>query len=292
MKIGVILPTYKDIRGQWKLKFRDKSIPSMRNLRGLDFQFLINFQNYNPKEVELLYRMIDESTRSAITYSTIDYQPPVSMALIREKIAELDPSCDYFLCVDDDIIWQDGLRYKATIDYLRDHPSCGSLMCMGHRNAKQFGDNVVETNTGVWWTSKGLFLKNLPETNWLFCPDDVLKCTGTLEEVYAIYSRIELGYHAAKFYNFSTRHKPGRVDKDFKQRCLEKGRYDPEVDLHNPKFDGIKQTIRSKWSDPDWEYLDGKLPRRLHENYLAGGGKDLPVIVPVTVHKKELPLEM
>lgn len=271
MKVGMILPTYKDDNGKWKEVFLERMIPSLSNLRGLPIKFLVNFQRYSLDEIyqitEAMRSAFGEKFEIASCTSPSGYGAPPPMLQIREDTAHLDPTCDFYICADDDMKFNEGTagRYGQVLEYMEMNRRCGFVMAMGHLGGYRFGEDILETNEMIWWTNRGLFLRRLLEVSWLFAPWDALYCLGTLEETYAVYSRLELGYYGAKSFNFPVVHRATSVNsKDaFNKVASKKRRYDPEVDLHNPKFDCLLKHIQQRWDDPRWIYSNKSLPRGL-----------------------------
>jgi hypothetical protein len=265
--VSFIIPTYADKAGLWRKLFLEKMIPSLVNLKGFKFKLLINFMNYKLEDINEALYLIDQYTDMAeVRYSRKNYKPPVSMCWIRENICKLDPYADIYINMDDDLKFNNpsvAKAYGQVEEFMRINPKCGMVMCMGFLGGTPSGKNIVPTNDRIWNTRHGLFLRNVKEDDWLFVPKDGTKCKGGLEETYAVYSRMDLGYWGAKLMNVNVTHRTSKgIDK---QNFKPVERYNPETDIHNPTInsEGIGALIKKKWDDPQWEHSKKKLPNLL-----------------------------
>lgn len=269
MKAAFMVPVYKDDRGKCEELFINKMVPSFQHLDYdlCPIDILFNYQGFTTEEINSINSKINEVYGGKIKYAVNSYTPPVSMSKIREDTCSIDPTYDIYVCADDDMRFgkNSAESYLKILNYMRDNPKCGAVMAMGYLGGYHNKGNIVQAVEAMWWTNRGLFLRNLPEVPWLFCEHDVLKYAGTLEETYSVYCRFTKGYTGAKLFNVDTYHRATTIDETFDKYSKRKNRYSQDIDLHNPKYSGIKDAIREKWGDPKWEFNQKRLPIKLKE---------------------------
>jgi hypothetical protein len=267
MKVGMILPVYRDDRHYWYKNFVKKMIPSLFYLRNTPIKFLINFQRFGQSQVDQLIANMALSYGSSFQYGHIInyYEPPVSMSKIREDTAQIDPTCDIYICADDDMVFgrNASRRYNEIIKYMEETPKCGVVMALGYYGGNHTKEKIIDTYEMIWQTARGLFLRNVGDPGWVFVPPDSWECVGGLEDAYAVYSRFALGYTGAKTFCLDIISHGGKSDHRFEVANRKRGRYPIDTDIHNPKFDCITKLIRQKWEDPDWLLWRKRLPKGL-----------------------------
>ena len=262
-KVAVILPVFKDDYNKWYEFFVKRMIPSLNHLAGLPIIFLIGFQRFDDGEIDWLLKSMKQYLSDEFDFRFFSrcFPTPPSMFLIREEIAKLYNDSDFYIFWDDDMKFSPNvaIRYRQIIEFLIQNPRCGSVMATPH-SKKILPPGIERRDNIMWSTYSGLFLRNLKDQKWRVVNGDSLKCKGGLEDTYAIYSRMDLGYWAAKAYNVPVIHHATRIDDRFEETAEWKGRYPKEDDMHNPKNLDIIKLIMSKW-DENWFYKSGRIPR-------------------------------
>lgn len=272
MHIGMLIPTIADDKGKWREFFLNRMIPSLYTLRGFRFTMLLAFQRYSRVEASEVIRAV-QSHGVRVRHGFMREDHGKGMAGLREACAELMPDADAYICADDDMIFRTGSneRYWRCADYLTDNEACGAIMCMGALGGHAKGTKIHPSPEGAgwWWTNRGLFLRRIARTAWLFCPPDAHDMPGGYEECYAVYSRINRGYYPAKTYTVPVTHFSIAADnmQNFLATRHKKGeRYPVEEDIHNPSNQPILNLIRRKWDDPTWTMQAKRLPFGLKRN--------------------------
>jgi hypothetical protein len=271
LNVSGILPVTKDKNGKWLVLFAQLMITSLSVISGLDIEFLIGFQGFTEQERKNLIGMMAKSFGEGFKCKSFlhSYPEPVSMCKIREDIANLNTNADIYMVMDDDFIFKGNAkrRYEEIIEYMRVNPKCGAVMASSFFGGHRTFEKIYRPKSSNWWTNRGLFLRNLKDKSWRFTPEDSHAITGGLEESYSVLSRMAEGYYGAKTFYVDTHHEAARVDEGFLASSIKKGRYDPDLDIHNPKYGGILKLIRSKWDDPTWTFKSKRTPKAIRGRF-------------------------
>jgi hypothetical protein len=267
LDVSVILPIYNDGNNIWKY-FLDTMLPSLENFRGLPLTLLICFQRFTPGHVEGIIRLVKQTMGNSVKviYRSDYYPPPVSMCRIREDIACLNPNVDIYICWDDDMQFfkNISLRYREIIQYMVKYPRCGAVMATNHERQNKSLPSIDRRDHAMWATYGGLFLRNIKDQNWRFAPEDSHKLKGGLEETYSIFSRMDLGYWAAKAYYVPYYHEATFIGKKFTRTANRKNKYPKIEDIHYEKNLELIPLIKTKWNDPYWTYEYARTPRGIN----------------------------
>lgn len=271
MKVAVTVATYADKNEKW-LENWDKFLGSAHYLESPDWCWCVNFNGpWRDNDVSAIQKGLRQLFPRG-DFRTIrpgDYGHPPPMSRIREDTARLAPDATVYLLVDDDFVFRNGVSaaYARILSYMR-NGKCGVVMAAGHFGGWHSGNKIVRVSNVCWWTNRGLFLRNVGKkggAGWRFCPPPY-NLVGPFEEVRACFTRFARGYYGAKLFNVPVHHRAIAIDtpEKFLKGNERKGRYDADVDMHNPKFDDVTRHVRALYDDPTWKY-GHSLPRALRQ---------------------------
>lgn len=231
MKIGVVLPTYNDGKSWYKMLTRfSESLVHIAQVDNL--KFLVNYQNVDPTSYDDIIMSTLEDFIYAMNptweleYRVSDtYPKPISMVKIRNDCMMLDPNCDLYLFVDDDMKFNSGAGscYNEIISFFEEDPDLGMVMSAGYLGGYNYVGQLKYAVQKHWTVGKGLFIRNLhtsPESP--IYPASALEIhQGGYEEMLAAMEVVREGYKLATHFNNPTTHKvmPMDVGKDTNKEC-------------------------------------------------------------------------
>lgn len=240
MKIGVVLPTYND--GDKWYSMLTRFSESLVNIRDVDnLEFLVNYQNCDMSTYDDIIKSTLEDFVYAMnpTWGLIyrisePYAKPISMVKIRNDCMMLDPDCDLYLFVDDDMKFNSGAGdcYNEIIKFFEDDPELGMVMSAGYLGGYNYEHQLKYTVKKHWTVSRGLFIRNLrtcPESP--IYPASALQIhQGGYEEMLVAMEIVRSGRKMATHFNNPTTHKvmPMDVGKEANKDC----RYEDDQ-IHN-----------------------------------------------------------
>lgn len=239
-KIGVVLPTYND-GDQW-YQMLSRFTESLVHIREVDnLEFLVNYQNVDTKSYDdIMMSTLEDFIYSmnptwGLIYRVSDpYPKPISMVKIRNDCMMLDPDCDLYLFVDDDMKFNSGAGdcYNEIIKFFEDNDDLGLVMSAGFLGGYNYKNQLKYTVKKHWTVCRGLFIRNLRT-----CADSPIYPVSALsiheggyEEMIAAMEVIRKGYKMATHFNNPTTHKvmPMDVGKEANKDC----RYEDDQ-IHN-----------------------------------------------------------
>lgn len=240
MKIGVVLPTYNDGDKWYEMLTRfSESLVNIRNVDNL--KFLVNYQNCDTSTYDDIIMSTLEDFIYAmnptwkLVYRVSDpYPKPISMVRIRNDCMMLDPDCDIYLFVDDDMKFNSGAGdcYNEIIKFFEDDPELGLVMSAGHLGGYNYQHQLKYTVKKHWTVCRGLFVRNLRTcVESPIYPASALQIhQGGYEEMLVAMEVVRSGRKMATHFNNPTTHKvmPMDVGKDANKDC----RYEDDQ-IHN-----------------------------------------------------------
>lgn len=217
MRIGVVLPSYNYGFEGWSSNL-DRFIDSLDNLSEIDnFEFLCNFQNINSEDCHVVMgRLFSVIKRVNPTWSykyvwREDKYDEVSMVKIRNDCMMLDPECDIYLFVDDDMKFNPGaaLCYNDTISEFEKDPDLGLVMNAGFLGGYRYKRVLKYAVKKHWNTNKGLFIRNLHEQELspIYSKNVLIHHKGGCEDMIAAFEVIKHKKKLATYFNNPTTHK-------------------------------------------------------------------------------------
>lgn len=240
MKIGVVLPTYND--GDKWYEVLTRFSESLVNIRDVDnLKFLVNYQNCDTSTYDDIIMSTLEDFIYAmnptweLVYRISDpYPKPISMVRIRNDCMMLDPDCDIYLFVDDDMKFNSGAGdcYNEIIKFFEDDPELGLVMSASHLGGYNYQHQLKYTVKKHWTVCRGLFIRNLRTcAESPIYPASALQIhQGGYEEMLVAMEVVRSGRKMATHFNNPTTHKvmPMDVGKDANKDC----RYEDDQ-IHN-----------------------------------------------------------
>lgn len=226
MRIGVVLPTYKDTTGKW-FNMINRFLDSLQFISEVDgLVFLVNYQNVDPTYSDSTYiltKFEDVVYRTNPTWElnyvlSDPYPNPISMVRIRNDCMLLDPNCDLYLFIDDDMKFNKGAgaRYNQIIQFFNDDPDLGLVMSAGFLGGYNYIDNLKYAVKKHWTVCRGLFIRNIHTCNKSpIYPEAALQMhEGGYEEMLVAWEMVRRGFLMATHFNNPTTHKVMFMDKD------------------------------------------------------------------------------
>lgn len=240
MKIGVVLPTYNDGNKWYEMLTRFSE--SLVNIKDVDnLEFLVNYQNCDTSSYDdiimstledFIYQM--NPTWDMIYQISEPYPKPISMVKIRNDCMMLDPDCDIYLFVDDDMKFNSGAGdcYNEIIQFFQNEPDLGLVMSAGYLGGYNYKNQLKYAVQKHWTVCRGLFIRNLRTCNEspIYPASALTIHQGGYEEMIAAMEVVRRGYKMATHFNNPTTHKvmPIDVGKDANKDC----RYEDDQ-IHN-----------------------------------------------------------
>lgn len=271
MNIAVLLPIFNDPAGKWAERY-PKFLKGLQNLEGVygNWCWCLNMQHVDADTYARVPLEVEDATGHQVVYAYNEYAPPVQPGMIREHAADLvDPAWpDVYLSIDDDFVFRPGInaRYSEAVQAFEEDPKLGVLMCLGSLGGSGKGTEIYPRKEILWRTNRGEFLRNLKDEPWRYCEHDLFNVPGPIEDFYCACNRFARGYTGAVTYNTPVAYQCGRTDGGFLEANAKIGRYDPETDMHNPKYTkAVIEFISRKYGDPDFKYWNRRLPRSIRE---------------------------
>lgn len=150
---------------------------------------------------------------------------------IRQDTAYLDQNVKYYCLMDDDMILLDknkvsdesiGDQLLSCIDYLDNHPDCGSIVLDNSSKQGTRKSEITEVPIDYkCFVVNGLILRNTMSGNLV--PEDAYELVGRGEDMLAVAARLSQGYYPAKLSytsvlhseNHSFRPKAGKVQPSY-----------------------------------------------------------------------------
>lgn len=195
-------------------------LPSLSNMVELVdvTTWLINFQPpYTKDEIDEVVSTIKSYGFSIkYTYNEYDTSNNVPMCKIRNDTAKLMPEALIYGIVDDDMSFSgpspkcsktSGQQYLDAVRYMIDHKKCGVVIFGGQLFKKIPTHHIGISNLdNTYINSKGLFFKNLQDSDIWIAPTDSEWVVGADEEKIAAACRLAKGLYPAKMRACRTRH--------------------------------------------------------------------------------------
>jgi hypothetical protein len=171
---------------------------------------------------------------------------------------------DYYLMTDDDCRFGDKTpsgfsswqRYLDAIKYMEKNPDCGVVCMSSFFGGTPFGRKIITKDNILFASACGLLLRNIPELDY---SHNAFNQAGALEDVAAVFSRIERGYYAAKTFNTPTAKPPSKR--------IEPGAPNRGYDDNYVYVDGLGKIIRDRYNDPKWHNDERRIPAGCLESY-------------------------
>lgn len=278
MNVALCLATYNDKAGKGR-HLLEKMSMSMDYLAGMwptdNFVVCINSTGFPSPEMEVVRRTILELAQPMNVYwLNTEYPKPPNMGRVREDTCNIIDSQwpDVYIVIDDDFVFRPGAAddYRSILHYMQQHDQCGAVMAcssFGGHNRQPY--EIIPTYDALWWTNRGLFLRNTKHLTWRFCTPDFFETPGVTEDMYSVLCRADIGYYTAKMFHVHVTHRHGKVDGDFEKGNQQKGRYSVDEEIHRPdQLAAVEEHVRSKWSDPSWHHFAKRLPKGLQARAL------------------------
>lgn len=249
-KIGVVLPTYNS-GPEWKsmLKRFTESLVNISNVDNLEF--LINAQHICESDdggflSECIQRMTEFNKTWKSKLVIHHYEGPISMVNIRNDCMSLDPSCDLYMFVDDDIKFNKGAGdcYNEIIGFFESDPKLGMVMSAGYLGGYNYKHQIKKAVEKHWWTNRGLFFRNLHfENSPIFRSTTLDLHIGGYEDMLVAFTLLSEGYDLATHFNNPTSHKStpmnGGDEKDSSNN-----RYESDnIHCTTPTFKSIERIL-------------------------------------------------
>lgn len=158
MKLGLLLPTYYDSSKFERVIDSFQSMKHLNNVNGLEYEVLINFQNYPMHHQDLL---VDILINDEVNHSYVERVPNYTNRTIRNPCFELGKdSCHAFLCVDDDFIYNlEGIiEYFTGLNLLKVDDSLGVIKFTNSKYDSKFS---YAPDNEYLYTGNGLMIRNV-----------------------------------------------------------------------------------------------------------------------------------
>jgi hypothetical protein len=260
----IILPTYHDDDGQWR-KNMNRLIDSARYLKGFDYAgWSLCFTGYPKEEKQDVAERLARASNKPVMGTTYEPEGKPSLLYARERACQKYPA-DVFLSIDDDFEFRPGSGefYQTALDGFKD-PLLGVVMCCGHMGAHAHEPGVLSYGREAWWwTNRGLLLRTDRDVPWYFCDEEGQACTGGMEDAYAVFCRMDMGYRTARLFRSPTRHHLKGWVREGQEHA--KDRYPAYRDMHRlePWSTAVYEVIRRRWNHPGWHVGLRTIPRGL-----------------------------
>lgn len=221
MKIGVVLPTYRSENWREMILRFTNSLTSIQEVDNLEF--LVNLQNMDPHSADMYYfeyledQIYQLNTTWGLLYRISDpYPKPISMVRIRNDCMMLDPDCDIYLLVDDDMKFNAGAGkcYNEIIEFFKNDDQLGLVMSAGFLGGYNYVGILKYSVKKHWTVCRGLFIRNLHtcEASPVY-PESALRIhNGGYEEMIAAMEVVRSGHTMATHFNNPTTHKITPMD--------------------------------------------------------------------------------
>lgn len=262
MKIGVVLPTYRDPNGKWDRIFK-RFIDSLDNIENVNnLEFLVNYQNpYKLSDNNLLdylesrIRELNSTWSLKIKSNTYD---KISMVVIRNDCMKMNMDCDFYLFIDDDMKFNKGAGdcYNEMINFFKEDEELGMIMSAGFLGGYNYKHKLKYAISKHWYVCRGLMIRNLhiSEDSPLYSKDILDLHEGGYEEMPIAMEVTSLGLKMATHFNNPTTHKIVMTDKNNGKEA----RYsDDNIHKVDIAFDSISKFIKSRYNI-DYEIKSNK----------------------------------
>lgn len=246
------------------------SLPHIYELRN-HYEVELFFIFQYPWKIESIRKVKRDVENGGFKFNSITEHPlkVPSMTHLRNLGITYSSNSDYFFFADDNLVFtagtkqypqSSGRRYLQAIDYLKNYPNCGFVMCEGSLGGSVQKLEISSTKVGLFATTRGLILRNIGAKKIFRSTDNLI---GGLEESIACYHIIEEGFYPAKQFNNPTLHR--HTSKPGKKGCI--GIHDQAIWSRN-----CEKYIRERYEDPDWTHQSRKWPKGLKKKFVLNGG--------------------
>lgn len=239
MKIGVVLPTYRSENWREMILRFTNSLTSIQEVDNLEF--LVNLQNIDPHSADMYYfeyledQIYQLNTTWGLLYRISDpYPKPISMVRIRNDCMMLDPDCDIYLFVDDDMKFNPGAGhcYNEIIRFFEEDDQLGLVMSAGYLGGYNYVGTLKYATEKHWTVCRGLFLRNIHTcAESPIYPALALQIhNGGYEEMIAAMEIVRSKHKMATHFNNPTTHKITPMDTG---KASSKGARYEDDQIHN-----------------------------------------------------------
>lgn len=285
MKVGVIVPSYKDSDGKWKTILK-KFFEGLTHLKNHDeYEFLFNFQNYSSDDeifIKSTYLTQIEKINPHWTYKAQFVAPydDISMVRVRNDAMMLNRHLPLYVSIDDDVYFHSGSgeHYKEIIDLFESDPSVGMIMSAGFLGGYNY-KHVPKFSVGKhWMTNRGQFVRNQYAPNSPVFSDVTLEYhRGGYEDMLLALETLARGYKLGTYFNNPAYHKISKMEgssesTNFKGKS--ESRYeDDQIHRTDTTFESLNRIMKDRFLlDTDIQSINdfAKIQSSIHSLSAAG----------------------